>query len=188
MANKLFNKALKILLTTNSLILLAGAMLGPIYALFVKEIGGDLLDASFASSLFALAAGVTVFILGRYSDKVKEQELIVVAGYALMGLGFLFYIFADSVIHIFLIQILIGLGEATYSPSFDALYSKHLNRKKAGSQWGAWEATNYFSIALGAILGGLVVTMFGFTVLFVIMGVACLTSALYIYLLPRKVL
>ena len=35
------SKALRILLATNAFILLAGAMLGPIYALFVDEIGGE---------------------------------------------------------------------------------------------------------------------------------------------------
>jgi len=39
-------KKLKILLVTNGLILLSGAMIGPIYAIYVKKIGGDLLDAS----------------------------------------------------------------------------------------------------------------------------------------------
>ena len=56
------------------MILLAGAMLGPIYALFVEEIGGNLLDASFAGGMFALAAGITTFISGKYSDKIKENE------------------------------------------------------------------------------------------------------------------
>ena len=37
------------LLFTNSLIIVAGAMLGPIYALLVEDIGGGLLDASLAS-------------------------------------------------------------------------------------------------------------------------------------------
>ena len=50
------NKAIRVLLITNGIVLVAGAMLGPIYALFVKDIGGTLLDASFAGALFALSA------------------------------------------------------------------------------------------------------------------------------------
>jgi len=57
-----FNKALRILLVTNALILLAAAMLGPIYALFVKEIGGDLMDASIAGFIFAISAGLVTLL------------------------------------------------------------------------------------------------------------------------------
>ena len=55
---KKFNRALRILLSTNGMILLAGAMLGPIYALFVDKIGGDLMDASIAGGIFALVAEI----------------------------------------------------------------------------------------------------------------------------------
>lgn len=83
-----FNKALKILLFTNGIILFAGAMMGPIYALYVEKIGGDLLDASFTFALYAFAAGIMTLISGRYADKIKENELIVVLGYGLIGFGF----------------------------------------------------------------------------------------------------
>ena len=71
----LFNKALRILLMTDGLVLLATAMLGPIYALFVEKVGGSLLDASFAGGTFAVAAGITVLISGKITDKVKQKEL-----------------------------------------------------------------------------------------------------------------
>ena len=183
-----FNKALRILLSTNAMILMAGAMLGPIYALFVEKIGGDLMDASIAGSIFALVAGLTTLISGKYSDKVKENELIVVLGYSIMGLGFLSYFFVNSVILLFMVQVIIGIGEAIYSPAFDAVYSKHLDGHKSGLQWGAWESMNYFTTALGALIGGLLVTIFSFQILFIIMGLLCFSSALYIYLLERKVL
>lgn len=184
----LFNKALRILLSTNTMILLAAAMLGPIYALFVEKIGGDLLDASLASALFTFTAGVVTIISGRYSDKIKENELIVVSGYLIMGVGFLLYTIVNSIIFLLIVQVIIGFGEAIYSPAFDAVYSKHLSNRKSGKQWGAWESANYFTSAAGAIIGGLLVTTFGFTTMFIIMATLCFSSALYIYLLPRKVL
>jgi len=76
-------------------------MLGPIYALFVEKIGGDLLDASYAFGVFALAAGVTTFISGRYADRIKENELIVVLGYGIMGIGFLGYTLVNSIWSLF---------------------------------------------------------------------------------------
>lgn len=184
----LFNRAIRVLLFTNAMILLAGAMLGPIYALFVEEVGGDLLDASVAGGLFALAAGLTTFISGKVSDQIRHSEKIMVFGYAVMGLGFLFYRWTDSVWMLFVIQVLIGFGEAIYSPPFDQIYSKHLARTKAGEQWGAWEAMNYFMAAIGAFLGGLIVHRFGFDVLFVTMAVLCFTSAFYLLFLPTRTL
>ena len=163
-------------------------MLGPIYALFVEKVGGDLMDASIAGSIFALVAGLTSLVSGKYSDKVKENELIVVLGYSIMGLGFLLYFWVNTIIFLFIVQAIIGFGEAIYSPAFDAVYSRHLDGHKSGTQWGAWESMNYFTTAIGAIVGGGLVTLFGFQILFVIMAMLCFSSALYIYHLQRKVL
>ena len=183
-----FNKALRILLSTNAMILMAAAMLGPIYALFVEKVGGDLMDASIAGAVFAFVAGLTTLVSGRYSDKIKENELIVVLGYAIMGVGFLLYFWVASVAFLFIVQAIIGLGEAIYSPAFDAVYSKHLDGHKSGTQWGAWESMNYFTTAIGAVIGGGLVTIFGFQTLFVIMAMLCFSSAIYIYHLKRNVL
>lgn len=183
-----FNKALRVLLFTNALVLIAGSMFGPIYAIFVENVGGDLLDASFAGGVYAIVASVTVFLFGKFSDKVKENEIVVVAGYLIIALGFFVFIFVNSIWSLLLAQAIIGFGEAIYSPPFDALYSKHLNAHHAGTQWGAWESMNYFTIALGAVLGGFIAHYLGFKVLFTIMGLISLVSAAYIYKLPRKVL
>lgn len=184
----LFNRALRILLITNSLILLAAAMLAPIYALFVEEIGGDLFAAGLTGSAFAFAAGITVFLIGKYTDKVKRKELIVAFGYFLMGLGFLLCIFVSSIWMLIFAQIVIGLGQAVYGPAFDALYSEHLDKGKTATEWSAWESMYYMSTGIGAILGGFIASQFGFDLLFGLMGVLCFASALYIYHIRGKVL
>jgi len=110
-------------------------------------------------------------------------------GYSLIGLGFLLFQFVDSVFSLFLIQILIGMGEAIYSPAFDKLYSQHLDQGKFGTEWGTWESMYYFTTAFGALLGGLLVTQFGFSALFLIMAFLSFSSGAYLYLLsPQRVL
>ena len=183
---KLFNKYLRLLLLTNGLILISGAMLGPIYALFVDKIGGDLLDASLTGGIFALAAGITSLIAGRYTDKAKNKKIIVSSGYAVMAVGFFLYPFVDSLLFLFLVQVIIGFAEAFYSPAFDALYSNHVTKKKVGREWGAWESMNYFSAAFGAGFGGFVVTYFGFNAIFILMGSLSTVSALVLFLTPKN--
>lgn len=187
MKRLLFNKALRALIISNAMILLAGAMLGPISALFVKEIGGSLLDASIAFSFFALGAGITSLIAGRYADKQRRDERIVATGYFVIGTGFFLYTVVNSIWQLFAVQLLIGFAEAFYAPAFDSLYSRHVTAKKAGREWGAWESTYYFSVATGAVAGGLIVSNFGFDTIFMIMGTLALTSALYVWHLPKKV-
>lgn len=182
------NRALKILLIMDGVVLFAGAMLGPIYALFVERIGGDILSASGAFAVYALVSALAIFIIGKFEDKIKELELMVSLGYLIMALGFLSYIFVRVPFHLFIAQAIIGLGEAFYKPAFDGVYSKHLNKNKRASQWGKWEAMYYMAIAPGALLGGLTAKFLGFDALFIIMSLLCFLSAAYIYFLPRKVL
>jgi len=182
------NKAIPIIIATDSLVMFASAMLAPIFALFVDKIGGTLLDASMTVGAFALAAGFTSLLSGKYTDKIKEKEYIVIAGYLIIGIGFLLMFFAESVAMLVFIQLLIGFGQALYSPAFDALFTQHANRKKMGRQWGAWESMYYFTTAAGAFLGGLIVTIFSFSAMFVIMALLCFGSAVYILFLPRKLL
>lgn len=185
---KIFNRALRILLFSNWLILIAGAMLGPIYALFVQKLGGDLLTASCTSAMYYLIGGITTLFSGRLADRVENRALIIVIGYCIMGLGFLSYLFVNSIASLLMVQIITGIGDAVYVPAFDAVYSKHLDGGQSGTQWGAYESLWYFTVAAGAVSGGFLVSWCSFSVMFVFMSFLCFASALYIYSTPPKVL
>lgn len=185
---RLFNRATKILLSTDSIVLVSAAMLGPFYTIFVENIGGSLFDVSLTIAIFAFVAGVTTLISGKYIDKIEEKELIVVFGYAVMGVGFFLYIFVNSIWTLFAVQVLIGFAGAIYVPAFGTLYSKHVEKCGAGKVRGTWEAMDYFSISIGAMIGSSIVYFWGFEMLFILMAAFCFISALYIYILPRRVL
>lgn len=179
-----FNKSLRILVATNSLVILSSAMLGPIYAAFIAENGGSIVDAGVTFAAFAITAGFVSFASGYFSDKLSKRW-VVVTGYSLMALGLVGYIFVDSLIAIMLLQILIGSGEAIYSPAFDALYSEHLDAKNYGEEWGTWEASNYFMLGIGSIVGASIVSLAGFDLMFAAMACLNIFSA-SILILSKK--
>lgn len=160
---------LKILLFSDGCMLLAAGMLGPIYAIFVEEIGGNILDASGAFAAFMLTSGIILYLLGKWEDRVKHKKKIVVTGYLIRCIGFLGYYFVFNPLSLILIQITLGFGEAFGLPAYDAVYTRYLDRGKEASEWGAWETTNYLVAGIGALAGGLIAAFLGFRNLFLVM-------------------
>jgi len=182
---KKFKKATKILLLTNWLVLIAVAMLAPIYAIFVDKVWWDLMDASIAWWIFALSAWITSLISWKITDNLKKKTNVVVFWYFLMWIWFFLYTIVDSVLFLFFVQALIGFGEAIYSPSFDALYWNNLNKKQRWLEWGAWESMNYFTIAIWAFIWWLMVTYLWFNSIFIFMWLLCFGSWTYLYILSN---
>lgn len=180
------NKALKLLLFSNALVIWAGAMFGPIYAIYIEKIGGGILEASWAVALSTLATATFLFIFGRKEDRMKEPEIAMALGYLIIGAAFFGYIFSDSLLKLFVVQIVLGVGTALYSPAFDGLYSQHLDNKHTASQWAWWEIMSNIINSAGALIGGVLASKFGFGYLFATMGVLCVISAFFIWVQPRK--
>jgi len=182
-------KALKILLAADSLFTVAAGMLGPIYAIFVVEkIKGDVLTASISWAIFTAVCGIVIYLFSRLAEKTKETEYWVIAGYFIIALGYIGYIFISTKPGLFFIQIILGLGAAMNKPSYDALYSKHLEDGKSISQWGLWEAKESIIGAVAALLGGFLVSWFSFELLFIIMAIIAITSGIIILVQPRELI
>jgi len=178
---------LKILLVTSALFNLAAGLFGPLYAVFVKEIGGDLLTAGGAYAAFSLGAGVLIFFLSKWENRIKHQERCIVAGYVLSCIGFAGYLFVKTPIHLFAVQIILGLGEAVTTPAYDGVYSRFLGKGKFVFEWGMWESMYYIIIGIAALVGGYLANIYGFSILFKIMlGFSILGLIVSLSLLNNK--
>jgi MFS family permease len=167
--------------------MLAGGLFGPIYAVFVEEIGGDLLTAGAAYSGFAIAAGILIFLISRWEDHVKHKEKLIIAGYVFSCIGFAGYLLIKAPVHLFIVQIIFGLGEAVGTPAFDGMYSKHLDKGKFISEWGLWESMSYITLGVAAIAGGFLANTYGFKFLFWIMlGLSILGLVASLFLVSRR--
>jgi MFS family permease len=174
------NAALKTLVMSAGVIIAASAMIGPIYGLMVEQIGGDLLDASLTFFIYSIVTSMTLFVSGKLFDKRRQGKNILVLGFLVISVGYFAYLLVDSVQKLYLVQVLIGIGTAIYSPAWDSMYSTHITKKHEGTQWATWEITNQFTAAIGALVGGIIASQWGFSPLFILMGGVCLLSALYV--------
>lgn len=169
-------RTLRILLFADVWATLAVGMIGPIYAIFVQEIGGDVLDASWAYFAFMITSGVVMYLISHWEDHVKHKERLVLLGYGLSSLGLFSYIFVESQWHLIVTQCILGLAEAVLVPSYDALYSRSLTKNAEASEWGDWEAMRYLVTAVAALAGGYIADAFGFRILFIVMFAISLIS------------
>ena len=180
------SKIRQFLLITNGLIFLAEAMLGPIYALFIADVGGSLLNAGIAGGVFAVVAGTLTLLVGKVSDWSGSRRLFVGVGYAIIGLGFALYTVVDSFAELLIVEAIIGAGQAIYAPPFSVLYSQHLDFRHPARQWGVWEAMTYYTTAIGSVAGAVIASKLGFDALFGVMSAFAFLSAVTVLWQPRR--
>ena len=179
-------KGLKLLVLADAWATFALGMIGPIYAIFVERIGGDILDASWAYFAFTITAGITMYALSFWENHVKHKESLIVFSYGLISLGCLGYYFVYDQITLLGVQVILGLATAFLSPAYDALYSHYVNKREEASDWGLWESMGYVVGAVAAVAGGYVATLYGFKTLFLIMFLFALLGFLTSLNLYRK--
>lgn len=172
-------KALKILLISNNLWSLAEGMFGPLFALFADRLGGSILDVTWAWSGYLIVRGVTSILIGKVSDRWISKESLVVAGFALNALLTFGYLSVSNRWGLLLVESGLGFAAALALPTWSSLFARYSGNRKNGWAWGMATGTDDFVTAVGIILGGLVVSKFNFTGLFVIMGFIQLAAAIY---------
>lgn len=183
-----FNKSLRILIATNTVMIFIIGMLAPFYAVFVQKIGGSIAFVGFSWAIISIVSGILTLLLSKWHLRVKEQELLLALGYAIRGIVFLSYAFMGSVLQLIITQIIWGVGAAFGTPAFDAIYSKHTNKKHSIIQWGKWEGIAAIATGLAAIVGGALIQFFGYFPIFIGMSILSFLLGIYIWKLPRHIL
>lgn len=182
------NKSLKLLLGINSIFVLAGNLLGPLYAVYIEGLGGSIAMVSGTWSVMLLTTTLVNFILIRYGDRVREHEYFLMAGFLFRAIAWIGFASAHNLTSIILLQIVVGLGEAVGSTGFDAIMAEHLDGGSHIRDYSVWKTISNVLASIAAIVGGFVVTWYGFSPMFYFMGAVAFGCALFTYLLPRRAL
>lgn len=169
---------LKVLNTASAFNVFAVSLFGPFFAVFVKGIGGSAFAAGTAYSVYAIAAGVLMLVASRFEESRERMDLLLVSGYGLSTLAFTGYLFVETPLQLAGVQGLLGVATAIQSPAFDELYSKNLDTGHEALQWGVWESMYWIVTGSAALIGGFIVDVYGFSMLFTVMaGLSLLATA-----------
>lgn len=181
------HKNIKLLLGCSILIHGGVNFLAPIYAIFIKDIGGTMMDAGATVGFYAALRGVLYFLFQKLDEKKFNAKLMISTGYFLFFISYCLYIFVAKPFHIFFIQGMLALAEVIINPSWSSVIAVSLTKGKERSIYSNFYGYRSIFEGLAAFAGGIFATYLGFNVLFMIMaGFALSASIIALFLnIPR---
>ena len=181
------HRNIKLLLTCSILIHGGVNLLAPIYALYIKEIGGTLLLASATIGFYAILKGILYFLFKRLDETRFNSKTMIVGGYFMFAVSYLLYIGASKPMHVFGIQALLAFAEVVINPSWSSTIAISLTKGKERGIYSDFYGYRSIFEGLAAIAGGFLAMHLGFNALFGLMaGFAVMASILGLFLSDGK--
>ncbi len=165
-----FSKIQKILLFASGLWFFGEGLFGPLFAVFTEKIGGDLLDITWAWSIYSIVLGLMYFFVGKLLSKSKKKEEIMVLGYFLNTLFTFSYILVHNSYQLFMVQIGLAIAESLSTPTWDSIFANELEEPGDSFLWGIAGGQSHFISGIAIAIGGLITYYISFNALFIIMG------------------
>jgi len=175
----LVNKVIRILVLGDIMFFSAFGLIGPIFAVFITNqvAGATVATVGFAATINLLVRALLQMPVARYIDKhrgEKDDFLFMVVGSTLISIVPFAYLFVTLPIHLYLAQVILGIGGALTNPGWFAIFTRHIDKGKEGTEWTLENVSIGLVSAGAAALGGIMAERFGFHNLFLIVGILSL--------------
>ncbi|GGI43155.1 MFS transporter [Paenibacillus marchantiophytorum] len=163
-------------------------ILTPILTLYAKEV---LKLSSFQYSMFLIAGGaVTVICLvpmGKIVDRIGIRPFLVI-GFSLSAAVLLCFTFAKSMVLLYVLVAVLGIGYAFIIPSWNALIASAIPPEKRGAVWGFFLTIEGLGMIVGPIVSGKLWDVYGYHAPFLMSGfVLVLLLVLQMFIsIPKK--
>lgn len=156
----------------------ADSLFGPLYAVYVENIGGGILDVGNSIALYTISTGVLIIVFGKVSDYMSK-ELLATLGFALGSVGTLCYLIIQTPAQLYALQMLFAISTALLSAPLTALFARHINIEKSGLMWALEGGGGKIFAGLGLLLGTYITYKFGFTKTFLIIFALQICATLF---------
>ncbi|MCA9382162.1 MFS transporter [Candidatus Dojkabacteria bacterium] len=179
------NKIILYLILSDLIFWGSWGMLSPFIAVFITDSipGGNVALAGVGVTVFLVTKSLVQLPLSRYIDSHKGEHddfYFTLFGGIIAGFCAFLYLFATLPSHVIFIQFLYGIGLGMAYPGWVAIYSKHLDKGKEAYEWTLYSTLVSLIEGLAATIGGIVILKYGYSFLFVAVGVLSILGYLVI--------
>lgn len=183
------NPVVRLLIISDTVVIGAAGLLGPIFALFIEDyiIGGNEAVAGLAAGIYLFTKSILQVPIAHVIDKIRGERddfwLMLVCS-ILIALIPLLYLVIDTPLQLYFVQFILGIFTAFTFPTYMAIFTRHIDRAKEGMEWGIYFTLTDLTSAALAALGGYLASSYGFPIL--IGAVVCMSVVGSLLLLPIK--
>jgi MFS family permease len=183
------NPVVRFLILSDMIFVGASGLLGPIFALFIENFieGGNEAVAGLAVGIFLITKSVFQIPIAHIIDKIrgeKDDFWVLVIFSVLAALTPILYLFVRTPIELYFVQFLLGIFTALTFPTYMAIFTRHIDKDKEGTEWGVYFTLTDLASAALAALGGYIASVNGFRPL--IVAVAAMGFVGAMFLVPIK--
>lgn len=170
------NPIIRLFIISDFFLFSSTGLVAPIFALFITDFidGATIETVGIASTIYFITRSVGQLPVGIVIDYIRGQRddmIILIAS----SMGFIFvpiaYMYADTVLSLYLIQFFYGLLAAASYPTWYAIFTRSIDHGKEGLEWSVYQTLSDFGVAISAAIGSFVVAAYGFNVVFALMAV-----------------
>lgn len=190
---KSINKVVKVMVFSDLFLNSGWGLISPILAIYILGTikGGNIQVAGIAMGTYWLGKSVLQIPIAHYLDKnhgEKDDYYALIGGTLLASLTPIGFIFATLPWHIYVLQGLHALGMAMAIPSWSAIFTRHIEKKREAFCWSLDSSSIGLGAGVAAILGGTIAEIFGFIPLFIGVSIFGIVAALLFFLIGKDLL
>ncbi len=187
---------MKVSIISDFFLNLGWGLLSPVFAIFILQ--NIVLEdpfkaakvAGFAALFYWISKSFLEIPIGRYLDKnhgEKDDFWFMVIGMFITALVPIGFLFSSLPWHIYFFQVIHAVGMAMTLPSWLAIFTRHIDKGKEAFEWGMETTSIGTGAGIAGGLGGIMVGVFGFKMLFIFVSALTIFSAMLLLFIKNNI-
>ncbi len=176
------NKELREIYISLAIKTLAISMIGIFIPIFlIKELGYPIMDMIKFFLIFALTSFFMACFVGKLTATIGTKKLLAISiTFHVVGYFFMYY-YLDSIYKLFLIAAILGAADNMYGVGIVSNFARTSDRKHRSEEVSMLYSSIILGGVIGPLVGGTLITIYGFNILFGIVVVLLFLSLLPLF-------